>query len=470
MLHAILILAHNEPEHLRRLISFFSENCIVLVHLDKKSSFSDSFIREIEDFPQVYKVYRKYKVNWGGFSILKTELFLLKEAFENTSAEYFHIISGQDYPVRPLVHFLEEFEKNKGKDYISYVHLPHPLWDHNTYSRFIYPWFNDYVSNPKNAKIQQKIINFLDYIGIRRNLPLVFPHLYGNSQWLSLTRNSVSLLLKYSNKKPKLLWSMRFTFAPEEVYISTVLCNLLNKNNIVWNKRLIRWKYENESRPAVLGVEHFKYIVYGNDLIARKFSKKYSSDLLRLVDNFLLKDNKLEILESGGWKYNGFLKYEVKIRISYMINDYISKMKFSDGIDIGCGCGANVALLREWGTPMTGFDANPYTPQLSSLLLPHNDIPCQVADLTEEIEDGVLFDIALCLDVLNFIPAHLTNKAISNCFELASKCIVFSIKENPNIETELFEHSSMLGFKYNKYLSCGLKAADNQLNYYVYEK
>ena len=59
------------------------------------------------EMPQVAGVYRKYSVHWGGFSILRCELFLLKEAINNCDAEYFHLISGQDYPIKPLSSFLD---------------------------------------------------------------------------------------------------------------------------------------------------------------------------------------------------------------------------------------------------------------------------------------------------------------------------------------------------------------------------
>lgn len=88
MKHAILILAYNEPEHLKRLISYFKKDCYVFVHLDKKAKFNDEYVNELYSFSQVTKVYRKYSVHWGGFSILETEMFLFKEALRLCDASY----------------------------------------------------------------------------------------------------------------------------------------------------------------------------------------------------------------------------------------------------------------------------------------------------------------------------------------------------------------------------------------------
>ena len=109
MKHAILIMAHKHFDHLKHLIEYFSRDCFVFVHVDKRSLFKREEIETLQSFPQVVKVYRKFAVHWGGFSILKCEKFLLKESYRLCDATYFHLISGQDYPIKPLSFFLNFF-------------------------------------------------------------------------------------------------------------------------------------------------------------------------------------------------------------------------------------------------------------------------------------------------------------------------------------------------------------------------
>ena len=80
MKHAVLIIAHNEPKHLLRLISYFERDCYIFIHLDKKENFTDNYVRALQSMDNVIKVYRKYSLHWGGFSILRCEMFLLKQA------------------------------------------------------------------------------------------------------------------------------------------------------------------------------------------------------------------------------------------------------------------------------------------------------------------------------------------------------------------------------------------------------
>lgn len=132
MKHAIIIIAHKNFNHLVHLIEYFEKDCYLFVHIDKKSDFTKHEINQITAIPHVVKVYKKYAVHWGGFSMLKCEMFLLKESLHLCNAEYFHLLSGQDYPVKPLSKFLRFFNINKGKEFMQMVHLPHLGWDKNT--------------------------------------------------------------------------------------------------------------------------------------------------------------------------------------------------------------------------------------------------------------------------------------------------------------------------------------------------
>lgn len=138
MKHAILILAYNNFEILNHLVDYFKIDCYVLIHIDKKVVVNDDLMLELKAKSQVVDVYQKFTIHWGGYSILECELFLLKEAIRLTDANYFHLISGQDYPIKPLSVFLRYFDQRNGWEFISYVHIPHKNFQENTYDRFCY--------------------------------------------------------------------------------------------------------------------------------------------------------------------------------------------------------------------------------------------------------------------------------------------------------------------------------------------
>ena len=128
MKHAILILAHKNIGQLCRLAGYFEKDCDVFIHIDKKQPVTREEEEKLRSYKQVKAVSREYDVNWGGTSVLESEMHLLRMAVQRSDADYFHLISGQDYPTRPLDYFLEFFDRNAGKEYIGYLHLPHPNW------------------------------------------------------------------------------------------------------------------------------------------------------------------------------------------------------------------------------------------------------------------------------------------------------------------------------------------------------
>lgn len=402
MKHAILILAHKNVNQLCRLVKYFDTNCDVYIHIDKKQPIGIDDEKRLSEYPQVKVVSREYNVNWGGTSVLESEMYLLRIAVQSSGAEYYHLISGQDYPTRPLDYFLDFFKRNAGKEFISYQHLPHPNWEDNTFRRLQYYYPYDYATGRNNPRqwVREQV-KLQQSKGAKRPIPDEFDHLYGSSQWFSITRKAATELLDYTDHSPSLYGKMWMTFAPEECYVATVLVNLLGKENIVpWNLRFIRWKYENGNRPANLECEHFRYLLENEYLMARKMELPGSAPLLDRIDTYLHQDSLIEVQRAGGWIYNGFMKYQYEKKFT----DYIARMwcevDATTGVDMGCGAGLYVAQWRSCGLSFAGYDANPYTKELSAMLLPDGDTPCGIADLTEDLEVENRFDMVVCKDVL----------------------------------------------------------------------
>ncbi len=205
MKHAILILAHKNVEQLCRLVKYFDCHFEVYIHIDKKQPIGIYEENILRAYPQVKLVSRDYDVNWGGTSVLESEMYLLRMAVDLGDADYFHLISGQDYPIRPLDHFLKFFEENAGKEFISYLHLPHPQWEDNTFRWLQYYYPYDYASGQENPRqwVREQV-RIQREKGCERPIPDVFEHLYGSSQGFSITREAVTSLIAYTDNSPSL--------------------------------------------------------------------------------------------------------------------------------------------------------------------------------------------------------------------------------------------------------------------------
>ena len=431
MRHAILIMAHKEVEHLCQLVSYFTQACDVFIHMDKKTSLTPQELATIKGHKQVKFLSQKYVVNWGGTSVLDCELFLLQKAMEESDADYFHLISGQDYPTRPLQEFLHFFEQNAGKEFLQYISLPHPNWEDCTFRRlqYFYPYDQAPLQPNPRQWVQQQVRQQVAR-GIKRPIPDEFDHLYGSSQWFSISRKGVSTLLEYTRNHPSLYRRMWMTFAPEECYVATVLVNLLEKDSIVpSNLRFIRWQKENGNRPANLGKEHFHFLLEQEYFFARKMERPYCEELLPLVNKYLLADTEVQQTHTGGWIYDGYRQYEYEEAFCNWVARFCQDVSIQRAIDMGCGAGYYVAQWRRRNLPFAGCDANPNTPALSSRLLPEDDTPCGVADLTDTMQIEHPFDLVVCKDVLPYIPAELLPVAIHNLATHSSHFILLSWEE-----------------------------------------
>ena len=383
---------------------------------------------------QVVGVYKKFSVHWGGFSILKCEMFLMREAFENCDAMYFHLISGQDYPVYPLNYFLGFFEKHKGLNYIQYVHLPHPQWDNNTYSRLQYYYLYDFSSNKEKGKnLSRKFVSLQKKFGIKRRIPDCFDHLYGNSQWFSITKDAVNKLLEYTEKHPNLYKRLRMTFAPEEIYISTVLVNIIPKEKIHCNSlRYIRWHFENGNIPANLGNEHLTYLLRRNYLFARKFEENCSEGLQSIIKETLHNEKELRITESGKWIYDGYIEYDYNELFVNVISQICRELKVKSILDVGCGAGLYVDAFREQGFHVSGIDSNPYTELLSSQILVGESGCCKTFDVLQDENDGNKYNMVICKDVLPYIPMQKILEFVRKIVSFSQKYILINFFDDKN--------------------------------------
>ena len=291
MKHAILILAHKDYSLLRHLIEYFTRECYIFVHVDKKAIITKEQIRMIEAMPMVYAVHQEIPVHWGGFSVLEAELFLLREAYKEVRADYYHVISGQDYPIKPLSAFLNYFENNRATEFIEYKAYSINNWKDPFFDRCRYYYFADEVNwqSQVGKRFMGELLNLQSRYNINRAPFKEFNIIYKGSQWLSLTRYSTEHIIEYTKNSPSFLQRLQLTFAPEEIYIQTVLLNAIHVNVRNDNLRFIRWFGENGNNPSNLGIEHFDIIQESNAFFARKMAYPYCKALIQAIDKQILK-------------------------------------------------------------------------------------------------------------------------------------------------------------------------------------
>lgn len=434
MKQAILLIVHDKLELSKRLISYFQGKCDVFVHIDRKLNIDDETLRSIQALPGVKGVYQKYKVNWGGFSILKVELFLLKKAMAHSSFGYVHLLSGTDYPIRPLDRFLNKFDADDN-DYIESTHLPDPNWHSNTMHRLQYLFLMDFNPVKKDSDIiaKWKFGEKLAHYGLKCKIPDTFPHIYGGSQWFSLTRKCVTALIDYTDKHPHFFNRMRFVFAPDEIYIPTVVMNIhyAGKKVVNDNLRFVNWKKFNAPHPATFDENDLCKMACGEKFFVRKIGEN-SLKAVELINTFLLSEELSVVENTGILRKRSLLNYNFDEQLATCISYLCKAENIRKVYDLGCGPGFYVHHLRKSKILAYGYDGNTHVQEQSAAIMNGTRYPCEVLLLHKPIEACEKADLVIFLSVGEYVQKEYEDIVIDNICRLSEKFLLISWAEDNN--------------------------------------
>ena len=270
MKQAILITAYKQIDQLVNIIDFFDDNYTFYIHIDRKSKVNLAPLQSLVG-KKIF-VYREYPVYWGGITHLKAILFLASKALQNEENSYFHLITGQDFPAKPLTYFDKGFDQSK--DYIRINEMPRKEWPLNGgMDRIDYYNPYDWVNAKQIVRWMNLLVRIQKIFKLKRSYPPEFPKLYAGSTWWSLTRNTLQYVIDYTHNNPMIINRMKYTFCSEEMYFQTIIQNSPCAQNVVDdNLRYIDWVSGRGGKPAFLDSNDFPEITASNKLFARKFT------------------------------------------------------------------------------------------------------------------------------------------------------------------------------------------------------
>lgn len=224
---AFLIAAHNDIEHLRKLVSTL-QNHDVFIHWDAKSGVQ----------PQIDNVTfteRRISVFWAGFSQVDATIELIQTALKkDIMYDKYVLLSGSCFPIKPI-HELENLFSNDGnKNYLKAIKVVDADFmkaqvEKNIWRDAIFPL------NIKRTNLVQKIEriirfilnNFLSFIN-KKNIDM---DIYHGSNWWALNDDSVRYALDLYKSRVDIVKFFKFTFASDEKFFHTVIRNSVYKEN-----------------------------------------------------------------------------------------------------------------------------------------------------------------------------------------------------------------------------------------------
>lgn len=289
--HAYLIIAHTDFNLLRKLISELDdERNDIYIHIDRKSrNFDRKFLEGCLKKSRLIYIPRR-NIYWGHYSIVSCEISLLRTAIQNGPYRYYHLISGQDFPIRSQDYIHEVFD-NSNLEYITSwecmtgVDDARNYTDSYSYYYFMFRFLDKYryrFGHPVAKfykKLEKKSIAIQKKIGVDRSRNNSFA-IYKGDQWFSITDAFARYVV---SKEGEIRKKLKYTMAPDEMLLATLAQSSEFKETIAYeNFRLIDW---NRGTPYTFGEADYDEVISSDKLFVRKVSEKTSTGLiLRLMD------------------------------------------------------------------------------------------------------------------------------------------------------------------------------------------
>lgn len=277
--HAYLILAHKSDYVFRSLLRMIDdERNDIFIHMDKKNrTYKESETVGIVRKSRVYHC-KPLKCTWGAFSIVKAELSLLHLATGTDHYSYYHLLSGQDLPIKSQDTIHKFFELNSGKEFIGFDKLQ---FYHDDRVR-VYHLFQEILGR-RSLCLNNKFLALQRVIGVYRNRNINFQK---GHQWFSITDRFARYVLSEKNQIRKLF---RFTFCPDELFVQTMLINSQYSENQYMKDygnfcgtvmRKIDWK---RGSPYIFRKEDFGELDDAQEMFARKFDENEDKEIIDMI-------------------------------------------------------------------------------------------------------------------------------------------------------------------------------------------
>lgn len=286
MKFAYLLMVHKWDDTVKVLLELLDDpRNDLFIHVDKKC----------RDFPfEMAKSILKngrcmftdcLRVTWGGYSQIAAELMLLETACSHGSYDYYHLLSGQDLPLKTQDEIHSFFEKQQSHEFVRFYSEE---FEDGSRVRYFYPFQN--ICGRGNLpltyplKCADKVaVKLQKTMRLSRNKDMKFQK---GSNWFSITDSFARYVV---SKKQWVEKTFRFAYCADEVFLQTLLLNSPYINNLYHTAfdndmhaimRLIIWEGKG---PHVFTIDDREKIKNTDLLFGRKFDISKDKEIVEFV-------------------------------------------------------------------------------------------------------------------------------------------------------------------------------------------
>ncbi len=223
-------MAHAGLQNLQYLLrAIDDERNDIFIHLNKRWTIQLSAVAAAAKKSRVFFTER-LNTQWGTFSLVECELLLMKTAVATDAYEYYHLLSGNDMPIKSQDYIHAYFAEHADKEFMNFCGKD---WCDEAVKRIKYYRINTHRKRLL-FRCDTLLIRIQRLLGVNRikNLPM---QVLGGSQWASLTHAFVTYLLE---KEDDIRRIFKRGACVDELYKQMMAYHSPFKENIFFFERL----------------------------------------------------------------------------------------------------------------------------------------------------------------------------------------------------------------------------------------
>jgi hypothetical protein len=322
---AILILAHKNLEQLKRLIArLLHENVNIFIHIDKKWKLSDDEYNHLINLnkEKIFITNNRISASIYLWSLVEATMELVNKAKQiekekDVKYHYFALLSGQDYPIKPIDYLVSLLQNSYPKPFIDCTPYHPKNWMQGKFKTlpmenkvllyFINKWKPGKIRRLRNMLIKVPVYSFYKVLKLFIETPFTKLlrencGLYGGSAWWILPDKAISIIhQRYSDPGDKVVEYLSKTLSPEETFfqimvMQTEVASLVELNPPLDKKQncLTYAHFRSQGKPYI----GHPYILDSSDFymlknlphcFARKFDEKLNNTILDKIEKEILK-------------------------------------------------------------------------------------------------------------------------------------------------------------------------------------
>jgi len=281
-----VLLTHAKPDQIRRLIGrlnvMFEAPPIVCHH-----DFSQCPLAP-ESFPENVSFVRPHlETRWGSFSLVEATARAIRLMYERPgSPDWFVLLSGADYPIKPAARILGDLAASPHDAHIDcrpVVADSNDAWVRGCFDRYCARRIN-YPSPSRRLRLTKQRLFLRHWLFWRPFSPFSAAfRCHAGRQWFCANRRAAETILDYHASKPRLAARYRRVNCPDESYFQ---CILGNASQLSLGPPILHYAdwTGGGNHPKTLGVEDLSKLMSSNAHFARKFDVDHDARVLDKLD------------------------------------------------------------------------------------------------------------------------------------------------------------------------------------------